>query len=87
MNLFTLLLGDPCTVPATAETGQCTQLDKCEYAKQLLRSNKNPQSCGFQGKAPLVCCPVGPKPGDTSLRRKFMTCQTNSEELLSDKHS
>ncbi|KAJ3656674.1 hypothetical protein Zmor_015729 [Zophobas morio] len=64
-----LFEGDPCTVPATAETGQCTQLDKCEYAKQLLRSNKNPQSCGFQGKAPLVCCPVGPKPGDTSLRQ------------------
>ncbi|XP_063914046.1 serine protease snake-like [Zophobas morio] len=63
-----LLEGDPCTVPATAETGQCTQLDKCEYAKQLLRSNSSSQDCGFQGKVQLVCCPVGPKPGDISLR-------------------
>ncbi|KAJ3663665.1 hypothetical protein Zmor_007898 [Zophobas morio] len=64
-----LFEGDPCTVPATAETGQCTQLDKCEYAKQLLRSNKSSQDCGFKGKIQLVCCPVGPKPGDISLRQ------------------
>lgn len=48
---------DFCTLNSTGATGQCQLLDTCTSAIQALQSQGTyPQTCGFEGSHPIVCC-------------------------------
>lgn len=45
----------------TEQQPRCIELNNCDWAKELLRQNKFPQTCGFNGTEPKICCPVATK--------------------------
>lgn len=50
---------DICTISSTGASGRCQLLANCPSAIQGLQSNIFPQTCGFQGSQPIVCCVGG----------------------------
>ncbi|XP_063907515.1 serine protease snake-like isoform X1 [Zophobas morio] len=67
LSVFTIFLmrtvsghqfvGDVCTLQSTGSGEVCKLLTDCPKAEEELRKNRFPQTCGFQGKQPIVCCP------------------------------
>ncbi|KAL3278018.1 hypothetical protein HHI36_013359 [Cryptolaemus montrouzieri] len=58
LNIATILCmqeGDPCTLP-NSQQSECRSLLKCPSAIQLIQNQKIPQTCGFVGTVPIVCC-------------------------------
>jgi len=52
-----LFIGDLCTIQSTESQGECKLLNDCPKALQdLQESQRFPQTCGFQGTQPIVCC-------------------------------
>lgn len=52
-----LFLDDPC-VRSNGENGICIKLSACTFAREQVRNNISPGTCGFEKKHPLVCCPL-----------------------------
>ncbi|XP_063907488.1 serine protease snake-like [Zophobas morio] len=50
-------VGDVCTLRSTKSPGVCKLFNDCEKAREALQQRRFPQTCGFQGKQPIVCCP------------------------------
>lgn len=77
LTILVTVASDECILEETGTTSLCIELLNCDYAKELLRQNKFPQTCGFNGKEPKVCCPIGAKtrlneqPGDFAKRGKI----------------
>lgn len=46
------------TVDCDGQNTACTPLEDCKWAKEVIRENKTPQNCGFDGNTPKVCCPI-----------------------------
>ncbi|KAL3278017.1 hypothetical protein HHI36_013358 [Cryptolaemus montrouzieri] len=55
--------GDSCTLKSNGAPGQCTTILKCASALQLIQKQQFPQTCGFAGTVPIVCC--GDRNGDS----------------------
>lgn len=68
--LFVFIVAtEECVVEGNEKQSHCTELNNCDWARELLRRNKFPQTCGFNGTEPKVCCPISTKirlkqPGD-----------------------
>lgn len=58
LYLFALIIVFVDTDECGEEGTSCVPLVDCKWAKELLRQNKTPQNCGFDGKTPRVCCPT-----------------------------
>lgn len=50
------VLDDPCTHTDSGKNGRCVLFENCPSAIQDLQKSKFPQTCGFQGTQPIVCC-------------------------------
>lgn len=50
-------VGDVCYHEKTEGRGECKALKNCEYAVRELSGEELPQTCGFDGGRPVVCCP------------------------------
>lgn len=55
---FLRLLDDECALKNNETKLHCIELNKCDWAKELLHQGKFPQTCGFNGTEPNVCCPI-----------------------------
>lgn len=56
-KLITVIVGDFCTLQATGAQGQCQLLSNCPVAVSALQAQGVfPQTCGFLGPQPIVCC-------------------------------
>lgn len=55
-SLFVLVL-DPCILEHNGEHSVCVLLRNCDEAKRAIKRNEYPQTCGFVGTEPIVCCP------------------------------
>ncbi|CAG9855608.1 unnamed protein product [Phyllotreta striolata] len=53
--VFDLEEGDRCRLRSNDE-GYCAIISKCDYAYALLVLGYKPETCGFKGKVPIVCC-------------------------------
>lgn len=49
------LAGDTCSL-TTGQSGTCRQLFDCKKSLDELRKGIRPQTCGFVGTVPVVCC-------------------------------
>jgi len=59
-----------CTVQSTGASGECQLLANCPAAVQGLQfQGINPQTCGFQGSQPIVCCPTVTRVGQKSEQK------------------
>lgn len=57
-DLLLVISGDFCTLESTRQTAVCRLLLDCPTALQALQNRQErPQTCGFAGTAPIVCCP------------------------------
>lgn len=54
-----MYLGDVCTLESNNSPGTCKLFTACPKAQEDLQKNKRfPQTCGFKGTQPIVCCPT-----------------------------
>lgn len=58
MLLHIIVPTEECFVEGNEAKLRCIELINCDWAKNLLRQNKFPQTCGFNGTDPKVCCPI-----------------------------
>ncbi|KAJ3644258.1 hypothetical protein Zmor_026924 [Zophobas morio] len=49
-------VGDACTLQSTKSLGVCKLFNDCEKTRKELQQGQFPQTCGFQGTQPIVCC-------------------------------
>lgn len=76
--------GDTCS--ANGNAGTCIMISKCRSAIEGLKKKKNPQTCGFKGSEPIVCCldnsggpavtPSPPPPIATTTKKPVQTSTT-----------
>lgn len=82
MTTLTLFSGDLCTHTESNQSGQCVLLEKCPSAiEDLTQRRKFPQTCGFAGTQPIVCCPQ-PSGGltTTTVRTTSTTTSTTTKK-------
>lgn len=51
------LASEPCVSDENGRNSTCVLLSDCDVAKTNIKINKRPQTCGFVGIEPKVCCP------------------------------
>ncbi|KAK9884532.1 hypothetical protein WA026_007374 [Henosepilachna vigintioctopunctata] len=49
--------GESCTITSSGRQGLCITILKCPEALALIQKQQFPQTCGFSGTVPRVCCP------------------------------
>jgi hypothetical protein len=81
---FGLFTGDPCTTRDGSE-GLCTNIEKCQAAKDEIKTGKLPSICGFDARVPIVCCatprsPTLGQPRPTSPAPVLPTEQSKSKQ-------
>lgn len=60
-SFLTLTATKECVREEHEQQSRCIELNNCDWAKELLRKNQFPQTCGFNGTEPKVCCPIAAK--------------------------
>ncbi|XP_017773158.1 PREDICTED: venom protease-like [Nicrophorus vespilloides] len=58
----TLEVDDPCVHNRLNSPGICKSVGECPQALQELAQHIFPETCGFDGTVPIVCCPSEQKP-------------------------
>ncbi|XP_045466027.1 clotting factor G beta subunit-like [Harmonia axyridis] len=56
--------GEECTLRSTGQQGICKTILSCKAALDEIKHQKFPQTCGFAGSVPRVCCAEGGPPRD-----------------------
>ncbi|XP_044749825.1 uncharacterized protein LOC123310423 [Coccinella septempunctata] len=50
--------GDQCTSAIDGRKGKCSSVYDCSWAISMIRAGQKVHTCSFNGKIPIVCCPL-----------------------------
>lgn len=77
-SYVSIFLGESCTIISTGQPGTCKTILSCPAALEEIKRQKFPQTCGFDGSVPRVCC-AGAAPSQkttTTTQRTTTTTRT-----------
>ncbi|XP_063911597.1 serine protease snake-like isoform X2 [Zophobas morio] len=77
------IIGNSCTHERSNSPGVCKLLTHCKRIRdEVVFSYELPQTCGFQGTQPIVCCPNPRQPGSISETKcREYSSHTKEEQL------